>query len=76
MADHGSRRKPQADAGDRSEALAHSHLARALAKSSGDLRVPTPGQARKLAILGSLDHMTRQLVVHTETGRMRQQRAS
>jgi transposase len=27
--------------------------------------VPAPGQARKVAILGSLDHVTRQLIVHT-----------
>ena len=27
--------------------------------------MPAPGQAKKVAILGSLDHATRQLVVHT-----------
>jgi hypothetical protein len=26
--------------------------------------VPAPGQAKKVAMLGSLDHATRQLVVH------------
>ena len=30
-----------------------------------DLRVPAPGQAKKVAIIGSLDHVTRQLIVHT-----------
>jgi transposase len=27
--------------------------------------VPAPGQAKKVAIIGSLDHVTRQLIVHT-----------
>jgi transposase len=27
--------------------------------------VPAPGQAKKVAMLGSLDHATRQLIVHT-----------
>jgi transposase len=27
--------------------------------------VPAPGQAKKVAMLGSLDHVTRQLIVHT-----------
>lgn len=29
------------------------------------MRVPAPGQAKKVAILGSFDHKTRQLIVHT-----------
>ncbi len=65
-------RKQQAEAGDivllygdESEALTHPYLARAWAKSGADLRVPAPGQAKKVAILGSLDHRTRQLIVHT-----------
>lgn len=29
--------------------------------------MPAPGQARKVAILGSLDHVTRQIIVHTST---------
>jgi hypothetical protein len=65
-------RKQQAEAGDivllygdESEALTHPYLARARAKSGADLRVPAPGQARKVAILGSLDHLTRRLIVHT-----------
>jgi transposase len=51
--------------GDESEALTHPYLARAWAKVGADLRVPSPGQAKKVAILGSLDHLTRQLIVHT-----------
>ena len=65
-------RKQQAEAGDivllygdESEALTHPYLARAWAKSGADLRVPAPGQANKVAMLGSLDHLTRQLIVHT-----------
>ncbi len=65
-------RKQQAKAGDivllygdESEALTHPYLARAWAKSGADLRVPAPGQAKKVAMLGSLDHGTRQLIVHT-----------
>ena len=64
--------RQQADAGDlvllygdESEALTHPYLARAWAKSGTDLRVPAPGQAKKVAILGSLDYSTGQLVVHT-----------
>lgn len=64
--------KQQADAGDivllyddESEALTHPYLARAWAKSGSDLRVPAPGQAKKVAILGSFDHKTHQLSVHT-----------
>ena len=65
-------RKLQAEAGDivllygdESETLTHPYLARAWARSGADLRVPAPGQAKKLAMLGSLDHVTRQLIVHT-----------
>ena len=57
-------RKQQAEAGDivllygdESEALTHPYLARAWARSGADLRVPAPGQAEKVAILGSLDHL-------------------
>jgi transposase len=64
-------RKRQAEAGDivllygdESEALTHPYLARAWAKSGADLRVPAPGQAKKVAMLGSLDHVTRQIIVH------------
>lgn len=65
-------RKQQAEAGDiillfgdESEALTHPYLARVWAVSGADLRVPAPGQAKKVAILGSLDHVTRELIVHT-----------
>ena len=51
--------------GDESEALTHPYLARAWAKRGADLRVPAPGQARKVAMIGSLDHVTRRLIVHT-----------
>lgn len=44
--------------GDESEALTHPYLARAWAKSGADLRVPAPGQAKKVAMLGSLNHVT------------------
>ena len=65
-------RKAQAEAGDivllygdESEALTHPYLARAWAKRGADLRVPAPGQAKKVAMIGSLDHLTRKLIVHT-----------
>ena len=51
--------------GDESEALTHPYLARVRAKSGADLRVPAPGQARKVAMLGTIDHVTRELIVHT-----------
>ena len=51
--------------GDESEALTHPYLARAWAKSGADLRVPAPGQVKKVAILGSLNHVTHELIVHT-----------
>lgn len=64
--------KSQAQAGDivllfcdESEALTHPYLARAWARSGADLRVPSPGQARKVAMLGSRDFKTRELVIHT-----------
>ena len=65
-------RKAQAEAGDivllygdESEALTHPYLARAWARRGADLRVPAPGQAKKVAILGSLDHAAKRLIVHT-----------
>jgi len=65
-------RKAQAEAGDiillfgdESEALTHPYLARAWAKRGADLRVPAPGQAKKVALVGSLEHATRRLIVHT-----------
>jgi transposase len=65
-------RKAQAEAGDivllygdESEALTHPYLARAWARRGADLRVPAPGQAKKVAMMGSLDHVERRLIVHT-----------
>ncbi|TWA90681.1 DDE superfamily endonuclease [Azospirillum brasilense] len=51
--------------GDESEALTHPYLAHAWAKKGADLRVPAPGQAAKVALLGILDWARRDLVVHT-----------
>lgn len=50
---------------DESEALTHPYLARAWARRGADLRVPAPGQAQKVAMMGALDHATRRLFVHT-----------
>lgn len=65
-------RKAQAKAGDivllfadESEALTHPYLARAWAKRGADLRVPAPGQAVKVAIIGAFDWHPRKLIVHT-----------
>jgi transposase len=65
-------RKAQARAGDivllyadESEALTHPYLAQAWARRGADLRVQAPGQARKVAMMGALDAVTRELVVHT-----------
>jgi transposase len=65
-------RKAQAEAGDivllfadESEALTHPYLARAWAKRGADLRVPAPGQSKKIAMMGALDHAARRLVVHS-----------
>ena len=64
--------KAQADAGDiellfadESEALPHPYLARAWAKRGAELRVPAPGQAQKIAMMGSLDYARRKLIVTT-----------
>ena len=51
--------------GDESEALTHPYLAHAWAKRGADLRVPAPGQAAKVALLGVLDWARRDLIVHT-----------
>jgi transposase len=63
--------KQQAEAGDivllsedESEVLTHPYLAHAWAKRGADLRVPAPGQSRKLALIGALDHATGTLIVH------------
>ena len=64
--------KAQAEAGDivllfadESEALTHPYLARAWARRGADLRVPAPGQAQKVAMMGSLDSAPRKLIVTT-----------
>jgi transposase len=65
-------RKRQAEAGDivllyadESEALTHPYLARAWARRGADLRVPAPGQAKKVAMMGALDWRSRKLIVTT-----------
>ncbi len=51
--------------GDESEALTHPYLAHVWAKKGADLRIPTPGQSAKIAMLGVLDWGQRDLIVHT-----------
>ena len=51
--------------GDESEALTHPYLAHVWAKRGADLRVPAPGQAAKVAMLGALDWARRRLLVQT-----------
>jgi transposase len=51
--------------GDESEALTHPYLAHAWARQGADLRVPAPGQASKVAMLGVLDWTPRELVVRS-----------
>lgn len=65
-------RRAQAEAGDiallfgdESEALTHPYLAHVWAERGADLRVQAPGQARKVAMLGVLDALTRIALVHT-----------
>ena len=41
------------------------YLARAWARRGADLRVPAPGQAKKVAMMGALDWMGRKLTVTT-----------
>jgi Flp pilus assembly protein TadD len=65
-------RKSQVETGDivllfadESEALTHPYLARAWARRGADLRVPAPGQSKKIAMMGALDHAARRLIVRT-----------
>jgi hypothetical protein len=51
--------------GDESEALTHPYLAHVWAKKGADLRVPAPGQASKIALIGAFDGARRELIVHT-----------
>jgi hypothetical protein len=39
--------------------------ARGSAKRGADLRAPARGQVKKVAMIGSLNHVTRQVIVHT-----------
>lgn len=64
--------KQQAKAGDirllfadESEALTHPYLARAWARRGADLRIPAPGQAKKIAMMGALDFAANHLTVIT-----------
>ena len=56
---------------DESKALTHPYLARAGAKRGADVRVPAPGQAIKVAMMGALDHGAGRLVVHTSKTKRR-----
>jgi transposase len=65
-------RRSQANAGDivllyadESEALTHPYLARTWAKRGADLRIPAPGQAKKVAMMGALAWPGRKLTVTT-----------
>src|SRR3954469_5222892 len=51
--------------GDESEALTHPYLAHCWARRGADLRVEAPGQAKKRALLGVLDHASGELIVLT-----------
>jgi transposase len=50
---------------DESEALTHPYLAHAWAARGADLRVAAPGQSRKVAMMGALDAVSRELIVLT-----------
>ena len=64
-------RKQQAEAGDiillygDDEALTHPQPGPRLGQDRRGSCVPAPGQAKKVALLGSFDHAIRELVVHT-----------
>ncbi len=51
--------------GDEAEALTHPYLAHVWAKKGADLRVPAPGQASKVALIGAFDWAQRDLIMHT-----------
>src|SRR4051812_48210827 len=51
--------------GDEAEALSHPYLAHCRAERGADLRVEAPGRASKRALLGVLDHASRELIVST-----------
>jgi transposase len=50
---------------DESEALTHPYLAHVWARRGEDLRIPAPGQARKVAMLGALDVAANELIIET-----------
>src|SRR3954465_10217942 len=50
---------------DESEALTHPYLARCWARRGTELRIQSPGQAKKRAMLGAFDPVHRRLLVHT-----------
>src|SRR6202451_4677422 len=65
-------RKAQPEAGaiillytDESEALTHPYLARAWARRGADLRVPAPGQSKKVTMMGALDWLQRKRIAAT-----------
>jgi DDE superfamily endonuclease len=51
--------------GDESEALTHPDLAHTWAERGADLRVEAPGQAKKRALRGALDHAAGERIVTT-----------
>jgi transposase len=55
--------------GDESEALTHPYLAHCWAERGADLRIEAPGQARRRALLGVLDHASGELVVITSASK-------
>jgi transposase len=55
--------------GDESEALTHPYLAHVWARKGADLRVPAPGQAAKVAMLGVLDWARGELIIHTSASK-------
>jgi hypothetical protein len=55
--------------GDEAEALTHPYLAHCWAERGADLRIEAPGQARRRALLGVLDHASGELVVITSASR-------
>jgi transposase len=54
---------------DESEALTHPYLAHAWARRGADLRIEAPGQAKKRALLGAVDHASGRLVVETSASK-------
>jgi transposase len=50
---------------DESEALTHPYLARCWARRGSNLRIQAPGQAKRRAMLGAFDPVSRRLLVHT-----------